>query len=120
MNREVHVRICEGLGVKLPGPTRQNPNTSLEIARGRAALRVNNGDMMRGAALSGIGISLLPMFIIGSDVTGGSLRIIDVGVRSAPEFIDVAHLEGRRPSATLRAFADCLREVFGDPPYWEH
>jgi hypothetical protein len=24
MNREVQVRICEGLGVKLPGPTRQN------------------------------------------------------------------------------------------------
>jgi hypothetical protein len=23
MNREVHVRICEGLGAKLPGPTRQ-------------------------------------------------------------------------------------------------
>jgi hypothetical protein len=23
MNREVHVRICEGLGVKFPGPTRQ-------------------------------------------------------------------------------------------------
>jgi hypothetical protein len=24
MNREVHVRFCEGLGVKFPGPTRQN------------------------------------------------------------------------------------------------
>ena len=24
MNREVQVRICEGLGVKLPGPTRHN------------------------------------------------------------------------------------------------
>ena len=24
MNREVHVRFCEGLGVKLPGPTRQS------------------------------------------------------------------------------------------------
>jgi hypothetical protein len=23
MNREVHVRICERLGVKFPGPTRQ-------------------------------------------------------------------------------------------------
>ena len=23
MNREVHVRFCEGLGVKFPGPTRQ-------------------------------------------------------------------------------------------------
>jgi len=24
MNREVQVRICEGLGVQFPGPTRQN------------------------------------------------------------------------------------------------
>ena len=24
MNREVQVRICEGLGVKLPGPTRHS------------------------------------------------------------------------------------------------
>ena len=27
MNREVQVRICEGLGVKFPGPTRQTPST---------------------------------------------------------------------------------------------
>src|SRR4029077_11092335 len=26
MTRECQVRICEGLGVKFPGPTRQNPN----------------------------------------------------------------------------------------------
>ena len=25
MNREVQVRICEGLGVKFPGPTRRVP-----------------------------------------------------------------------------------------------
>ena len=31
MNREVHVRICERLGVKFPGPTRQTPNTFFEI-----------------------------------------------------------------------------------------
>jgi len=30
MNREVQVRICEGLGAKLPGPTRQSdPKQSL-------------------------------------------------------------------------------------------
>jgi hypothetical protein len=27
MNREVHVRICEGLGVKFPGPTRRTWGT---------------------------------------------------------------------------------------------
>ena len=89
------------------------------IVRARVALRVNNGDMMRDAVLSGIGIALMPTFIVGSDIASGRLQAIDVGLQSAPEFIYVAHLEGRRPSAKLRAFAECLREAFGEPPYWE-
>lgn len=89
------------------------------IVRGRAALRVNNGDMMRDAALAGIGIALLPMFIVGADIMAGRLRLVDVSVQPESEFIYVAHPEGRRPSAKLRAFADCLRDAFGDPPYWE-
>jgi hypothetical protein len=28
MMREYHVRICEGLGVKFPGPTLQNPTSN--------------------------------------------------------------------------------------------
>ena len=32
MNREVHVRICEGLGVKFPGPTRQSlPKSDVRV-----------------------------------------------------------------------------------------
>ena len=89
------------------------------IVRGRAALRVNNGDMMRDAALAGIGIALLPMFITGGEIAAGRLRVIDVGVQPESEFIFVAHPDGRRPSAKLKAFADCLRDAFGDPPYWE-
>jgi DNA-binding transcriptional LysR family regulator len=89
------------------------------IVRGRAALRVNNGDMMRDAALAGIGIALLPMFIAGTEIGSGRLRIVDVGLQPESEFIYVAHADGRQPSAKLRAFADCLRDAFGDPPYWE-
>ncbi|MET0745320.1 MAG: LysR family transcriptional regulator [Microvirga sp.] len=89
------------------------------IVRGRTALRVNNGDMMRDAALAGIGIALLPTFIIGSDLEAGRLRVIDAGVRPASEFLYVAHLAGRPPNVKLRAFADCLRAAFGDPPYWD-
>ncbi len=87
--------------------------------RARAALRVNNGDMMRDAAIAGLGLALLPAFIVWSAIKDGSLRIVDVGVQAEAEFIYVAHPEGRRPSTKLRAFADCLREAFGDPPYWE-
>lgn len=89
------------------------------LVRGRAALRVNNGDMMLDAAIAGLGIAALPMFIASEAVKAGQVRVIDVGARTEPEYIYLAHPEGRRPSAKLRALADCLREAFGDPPYWE-
>jgi DNA-binding transcriptional LysR family regulator len=87
--------------------------------RGRSALRVNNGDMMRDAALAGLGIALLPLFIANAEIRNGSLRVVDIGVQPETEFIHLAHPEGRRPSTKLRAFADCLRQAFGSPPYWE-
>ncbi|MFX8285695.1 LysR substrate-binding domain-containing protein, partial [Acinetobacter baumannii] len=34
------------------------------IVRAEAALRVNHGDMMRDAAIAGLGIALLPMFVV--------------------------------------------------------
>lgn len=73
--------------------------------RGRPALRVNNGDMMRDAALAGLGIALLPLFIAGAGIRSELLRVVDIGVQPEPEFIYLAHPEGRRPSAKLRAFA---------------
>jgi hypothetical protein len=42
-----------------------------------------------------------------------------LGLQAAAEYIYVAHPEGRRASAKLRAFAECLKEAFGDPPYWD-
>lgn len=91
----------------------------VEIVRARVGLRVNNGDMIRDAAVAGLGIALLPLFIAGPDIRDGRLRVIDVGVRPAAEFVYLAHPEGRRPSAKLRALADHLKTAFGDPPYWE-
>ncbi len=89
------------------------------FARPAAALRVNNGDMMRDAALAGLGLALLPSFIIGREVKAGTLVVVDVGTVVEPESIYVAHPDGRRTSAKLRALVNSLREAFGDPPYWE-
>ena len=38
-----------------------------EFVRPRVALRVNNGDMMRDAALAGLGLALMPSFIVGTE-----------------------------------------------------
>jgi DNA-binding transcriptional LysR family regulator len=88
-------------------------------AHASARLCVNNGDMLRDAAIAGLGIALLPMFIAGPDIGLGRLRVIDVGVRPEIEHIFIAHPQGRRASAKLKALADHLRAAFCAPPHWE-
>lgn len=89
------------------------------VIRAKLALGVNNGDVLHDAAIAGLGIALLPTFIAGPSVREGRLVEIDLGYRPEPEFIFMAHPEGRNPSAKLRAIADHLKKAFGDPPYWE-
>jgi DNA-binding transcriptional LysR family regulator len=89
------------------------------VVHGKLALGINNGDMIRDAAIAGLGIALLPMFIAGAAVKAGELAVIDIGMQPEPEFIFIAHPDGRNPSAKLRALADHLRKAFGAPPYWD-
>lgn len=89
------------------------------IVRARVGLRVNNGDMIRDAAVAGLGIALLPIFAAGAAIEAGALQLIEVGAPVEDEFIFMAHPEGRRASAKLRALAEHLRAAFGSPPYWE-
>ena len=90
------------------------------VVRGRLGLGLNNGDMIRDAAMAGLGIALLPMFIAGPAMRAGELVSVDVGMQPENEFIFIAHPDGRHPSAKLRAMADHLRSAFGTPPYWDY
>src|SRR5258708_2015399 len=55
MNREVHVRFCEGLGVKLPGPTRQ---TSVADGGGVGVEDGCHGDKREGVGGAGRALSI--------------------------------------------------------------
>ncbi|MET1028037.1 MAG: LysR substrate-binding domain-containing protein [Dongiaceae bacterium] len=98
---------------RFPGPA------GAAIVRARIGLRVNNGDMIRDAAIAGLGIALLPTFIAGDALRAGTLTVVDIGAEAEAEFVFMAHPEGRLPSAKLRALADCLRMTFGATPYWD-
>ncbi|WP_338522778.1 LysR family transcriptional regulator [Pseudomonas batumici] len=89
------------------------------IVHGQSGLVLNNGDMMRDAAVAGLGITLLPQFIVGDALKAGSLARLDIGIEAEQECIYIAHPDGQHPSAKLRALADWLREAFGSPPYWD-
>lgn len=83
------------------------------------ALRVNNGLLMRDAAISGLGIGLLPTFFLKDALRSRTLRVIDVGAEAEGATIFVAYPQDLRASAKIRALTDWLREAFGDPPYWD-
>ena len=89
------------------------------VVRGRVALQVNNGDVMRDATIAGLGLALLPSFLVADACRSGALRVVELEVEPESEFVYIAHPEGRRPSAKLRALAQCLRDAFGEPPYWD-
>jgi DNA-binding transcriptional LysR family regulator len=89
------------------------------VVRPRMGLRVNNGLMMRDAALAGLGITLLASFMIDPELASGALRVIDVGAEPEGAEIYLSYPRDRSPSAKILALADSLRRTFGEPPYWD-
>ncbi|RUX04138.1 LysR family transcriptional regulator [Mesorhizobium sp. M8A.F.Ca.ET.059.01.1.1] len=91
----------------------------LTTVRPQTTLRVNNGILMRDAALAGLGLALLPAYFIQAEIADGRLVSVDVGAEPEGASIYMAFPEDRRGSAKLRALTAWLRDVLGDPPYWE-
>ncbi|USI74702.1 LysR family transcriptional regulator [Sphingomonas morindae] len=89
------------------------------ILRPLACLRVNNGLLMRDAALAGLGITLLPTFFVHRELANGSLVNVDVGAEAEGATIHLAYPANRSPSAKLGALVAWLRTAFGSPAYWD-
>jgi DNA-binding transcriptional LysR family regulator len=89
------------------------------IARPQVALRVNNGLLMRDAAVAGLGIALLATFLLEAPLRRRALKILDVGAEAEGATIYIAYPEHLRSSGKIRALTAWLRRSFGDPPHWE-
>jgi DNA-binding transcriptional LysR family regulator len=89
------------------------------VVRPRSVMRVNNGIIMREAAVEGMGVALLPTFLFHDQLISGKLAVVDVGVEAEPATIFIAYPTDRRVSAKVLALISHLRAAFGSPPYWE-
>lgn len=89
------------------------------IVQPKVALRVNNGMLMRDAAKAGVGLTVLPSFLVHADLQTGALKEVDVGVEPEGAQIFIAYPAGHGASAKLRALIVHLRTTFGAPPYWD-
>jgi len=92
---------------------------------GKEAIKVHgpicadNGDILKTAAVAGLGITLSPTFIAGPELCNGRLQQV-LPDYCPPEISIYAIFPSRRYlSAKVRTFVDFLSGYFGDPPKWD-
>jgi DNA-binding transcriptional LysR family regulator len=82
-------------------------------------MRVNDDDVLSQAVLGGLGLALLPTFIIGKELQAGRLQSVLSQYIPVERHIYAVYLANRHVSANVRAFIDHLLKQFGPEPYWD-
>ena len=82
-------------------------------------IAINNGDALRVAALGGLGLTILPTFIVGRDLQAGALVSVLSDYLAQPLGLHAVYPHARHLSPKVRAFVDFLAERFGPYPYWD-
>jgi len=82
-------------------------------------LTADNGDILRAAALSDLGVAFMPTFIVGDDIRSGALQQV-LSNYCPPELAINAVFPSRRYlSAKVRTFIDFAVDFFAGKPDWD-
>ena len=69
--------------------------------------------------IAGLGVALLPTFIIGQDLQAGRLRSVLSHYVPLERHIYAVHLPNVHLPVKVRGFIDFLQARFGPIPYWD-
>jgi DNA-binding transcriptional LysR family regulator len=79
----------------------------------------NSSMAVREALLAGIGIALVPTFVVGPDIAEARLRTVLPDFEVPPHTMYTIYPASRHLSPKVRSFVDFLVERYGEEPYWE-
>jgi DNA-binding transcriptional LysR family regulator len=83
-------------------------------------LRMNDDEALSQAVVGGLGLALLPTFIVGGELQAGRLVEVLPGYQPVVDrFLHAIHLPNRHMPLKVRAFIDYLAKRFGPQPYWD-
>ncbi len=82
-------------------------------------LSADNGDVLCTAARQGLGIALLPTFIVGDAIRAGDLDIILPAYQPPQINIYAVYASRKHLSAKVRAFIDFAVVQIGEKPVWD-
>lgn len=81
----------------------------------RGALSANNAEALKEFAIQGMGVALLPRFVLEDAFADGRLRQVLPGHSPAPLGLYAVRLSRQFTPARVRLFVDFLREALGEP-----
>lgn len=111
----IYALTTRGQGWTFTGPGGQQVSAQV-----KGPLRANNGDVLAAAAEAGLGIVLMPTFIICDQLRAGSLRNLMPDWTPPMTGIHCVYPHGRHLSGKVRAFFEFLTARFGTgTPPWE-
>lgn len=82
-------------------------------------LYANVADALRSGALSGLGLALLPTYMVGQDIRRKRLEAALTNYVLPPVQIHAVYPHRKHLSAKVRTFVEFLHERFHPTPYWE-
>ena len=86
-------------------------------------LRADDAEPLRDAAVAGVGVGLLPTWLVGEDIKAGRLRRVlpewSSMIATTPGGIFGVFPPHRMVPPKVRAFLDFAQKRFGKPPYWD-
>jgi DNA-binding transcriptional LysR family regulator len=83
------------------------------------SLQANVADAIRMATISGLGLALLPTYMVGQDLRKGRLQAVLSDYIPSSTVIHAVYPHRKHLSAKVRTFVDFLHERFQPTPYWE-
>ena len=82
-------------------------------------LRVDDDEALSQAVLGGLGVGLLPTFIIGKDLQNGSLQAVLSEYIPVERHVYAMYLPTRHLPNKVRVFIDFMVSHIGAEPYWD-
>ncbi|WP_045226341.1 LysR family transcriptional regulator [Methyloterricola oryzae] len=89
------------------------------VVKVAGTMEANVADALRIAAISGLGLVLLPTYMVGQDLRKGRLQAVLTNFIPSPLEIHAVYPHRKHLSAKVRTFVDFLHERFHPTPYWE-
>ena len=82
-------------------------------------LRLNDDEALCAAVMGGLGLALLPTFLIGGALKEGKLKAVLSDYVPSERHIFAVYLPNRHLPVKVRAFIDFLAKRFSPRPYWD-